>query len=169
MANVEKEEWIGHFVELQIKDLSGEPLTEADRCFLVGIELAGRSLPGALEDALLRYGLSTARASAPPVYRIAAATDESSIYKEVQQAIAEGQTTVMRESAAGPVKVLQIHAAENLVEPLYREGYTFIIERKSFERQTAGKYGGVFIAIGDLQRMELEYDPTAKTMRLFEK
>ncbi len=162
-----QKEWVDRFVELQIRDLRGEPLTDQERAFLACMEMAGRMLGDALESEIIKYGLEDARSES--AYCIAASTAESSIYREVQKAIGEGKTEVMLETETDTLSIIQIHAQENLVEPIFHEGFTFVIERAGFEGQLLGRYGGIFISIDDLKKMEMTFDPDSKTIRLHEK
>ncbi|MEW6209236.1 MAG: hypothetical protein AB1631_12770 [Acidobacteriota bacterium] len=165
MENKQSQKWTDRFVELQIRDLRGERLTDQERAFLALVEMTGQTLGGALENEILKCGLEQARSA----YRIAASTAETSIHREVLKAIEEGKTEVTLEAERGPLSVLRIHAQENLVEPLFHEGFTFIIERTGFGEEPLGRYGGVFIAVDDLKKMEMTFDADSKTIRLREK
>ena len=171
MPNAEfTEDWINNFVEFQLKDLRGEELTPEERCFLAALELADQAMPGVIAEELLRQSLGEVMANSYPA-RIAAASApaESELYREVQKLIQNGKTELLLELDSGPLPVLQIHAAENMVEPRLQEGYIFIVERNSLERQVVGKYGGIFITLDDLKKMELDYDPATRTIRLYGK
>jgi hypothetical protein len=165
MANKQSQTWTDRFVELQIRDLRGEPLTDQERAFLSSVEMAGQTLDGALENEILTRGLEPAQAA----YRIAASTAETSIYRDVRRAIEEGKTEVTLETETGSLSVIRIHAQENLVEPLFQQGFTFLIERRGSQEEKLGKYGGVFIAVDDLKKMEMTFDRDSKTIRLREK
>jgi len=179
-------EWMGRFVALQLKELQDEALSQEDELFLAKVEFAARVVPGVLEDALMQYGVGADFEidEATPIkeeneiwladsyrYRIAASTSssESALYQEVQRALEAHQSVLRRQFEAAHLDILQIHAAEGTVEPCYQEGYTFIVERKDLGRQTVGKFGGIVIAIKDLEKMTLEHKPDTRTIRLYEK
>lgn len=170
MAKTESNKsWIESFVELQLKDLRGGELTPEQRRFLTGIEMTGLALPGALEEELLKHSLSEVPAGVT-MFSVAAATgsEESELYWKVQESLRQGGLEFFLETEAGSLPVLRIHASEEMVEPCFHEGFTFVVEMKSFEPQVVGRYGGIFIALDDLKRMELGYDATARIIRLYE-
>jgi hypothetical protein len=163
------EDWVAGFVELQLRDLRGESLTQEERRFIAAVGLAEQGLPGALAEALLELGLG-AQSPGAGLARVAAADlpDESEVYRAVQESIREGQTFYHLEVEGRPLPVLEIFGAEEMVTPCYCEGYTTVVERRSFERQVVGRYGGIFIALSDLKRMNLDYDEGSRTIRLYE-
>lgn len=170
MAKMEfPEEWISRFVELQIKDLHGEQLTHQERAFLSAIEMAGQTLPGVVENGVLSHALDRIEAHDAAPYRIAASSDESSIYGQVREAIEKGEKHLLVDIEGRSLKILEIHDSENLVEPCYQEGFSFVIERASFDRQVVSRYGGIFIALDDLKKMDIDYSASTKTIRLYER
>jgi hypothetical protein len=118
----------------------------------------------------LKYSLGEISAEVDTL-NVAAATDskESGLYRKVLESLGQSQMEFFLETEAGSLPILRIHISEEMVEPCFNEGFTFVVERKSFEPQVVGRYGGIFISLDDLKRMELEYDAPARNIRLYEK
>jgi hypothetical protein len=170
-AEVDPKEWVSHFVELQLKELNGAKLTREEENFLDAVEIAAQLAPGALEETVLEYGLSAAGAEeeAFDVVRIAAYTAESQIYLAVNRSLQNAETKVFYEIGERQLELFQIDDSEGVVEPLYQDGYRFVIETKGSGKQLVSKYGGIFISIEDLKKMTLEYDAETRLIHLYEK
>jgi hypothetical protein len=187
---VEPEDWVQRFIRCQLRELDGEELTPEDAAFVASIEAAATTMPGLLEDALLKYGLtpaaSNARHAAPEParpredtaaagashreavarYGVAAASPEP-VYQQVVEAIEEGKDSVYLEMGGDSLEVLQITSPTGPVKPLFHEGYTFVVERAGAEPQTITPYGGVYLSLEELRGMFLEYNAKDKTIRLY--
>jgi hypothetical protein len=145
--------------------LEGRPLDPALQALVTAVETAAAALPGELEVALLRFGLT--RADEVPELRLAASTSPpASIYELVRQALAAGKDHLAVELGRGETTILQVVASEGIFVPCYLENWTFTLEREDGQVETVGPYGGVFLSMEQLKRLQLIYNPEERTVQL---
>jgi hypothetical protein len=154
-------QWGPQFVELQLKQLRGEDLTDQEAAFIAGVELLEEVMPGVLEETLL--GPFMAEDEEP--YRVAASS-AGSVYDQVIEAVRQKLENLSVETGGEPLPVLRISAEENLVEPVYQEGYTFLVQRPGGRLEEVTRLGGLFLGFDELRSMRLAFEPATRTIRL---
>jgi hypothetical protein len=171
-------DWIGHYVELQLKDLREEPLTEEEQDFLDEVALAAMAVPDALEGLILARALNVAEAidsdedelsvAAPPPMLCVAASTSPRLFDALRMAVEQGMKHVAVDADGSALPVLRIDIETGLAEACYQDGYTFIISRRGAQPETVTPLGGVFVALSALKTMTLTYDSGSKTISLSE-
>jgi hypothetical protein len=146
--------------------LEDRPLDPALQALVAEVEAAAAALPGELEAALLRYGLTQVEAASELRLAAASPSPPASVYELVRQALAAGKDHVAVDLGQGEATILQIVASEGIVVPCFLESWTFTLEREDGQVETVGPYGGVFLSLEQLKRLRLTYDPEERTVRL---